>query len=226
MEKTLEGKEKIISLIKKCLAKGDSEKNDSISEVETALAMANKLMLEHNIAMTDIEFSDGKLKEEIEEEVIRKGNLKDQWESVLMVVLEKLCSVSTYYKCGPGYQKITFVGTKEDIEIAKTLFKSLQRKIRIMVKFHMGHKKSYAFGITVALHNKADALLEKNKTVMPENTSALILVKNQGIQDFMKKLNMGQPRLKSKNLNELDVLIGLRDGQSLELETRKEISNG
>jgi hypothetical protein len=50
----MEDKEKIIELIRKCLALGDSSKNNQEGEIANALAAAKRLMDKHNLSMAEV----------------------------------------------------------------------------------------------------------------------------------------------------------------------------
>lgn len=188
--------EKLLLKIKNLfnLAKDNSNRN----EAENALLMAQKLMAQNNIEHVDIEGM-AKPKEVLRENITEIAKLS-WWEKRLGMVIARnfRCEMFTtpYYKKG---STVTFVGLRNDVELAKTVYNFARMAIaRDSASFMKNHNKNK---ITIGSNNSAgvknefitgwiSGLDEKYKQQVDKNGWGLVLVKDPAVQQYMKKIKL------------------------------------
>lgn len=216
-------KSRVISLIRKCLAKGDKTRNNSLEEVEVALAMAQKLMTEHNISLTEVQFNaeDGTLKEGI----VEKGTaLKPvKWRRVVPHVVDILCNTEHFIRTDYDGQKVMFVGLPDDVEMAGVLLEMLLKAIQQLRRGYEGNINDFSYGAAVRLLHRAK---ETKKTeVVPTKTSALMIVKGQEIQKYLAKKELVTLRTTNPRRSASDYHAGYQAGARVPLNRpRRQLS--
>lgn len=132
MEKTT-----LLERIQKLYAKAESAKEiGSLAEAEAFNAKVNKLLIEHNLSMTDINnLSDenGKSDEEIIETerandlIFGENKSNGTWDRLLLQVLAKhnMCDLLWMQRT----QRVSVLGTKTNIEIMSYLYQVLKPKV-------------------------------------------------------------------------------------------------
>lgn len=143
-------REEILSKIQKLLRKADKDKNPSIAEVETALAMAHKLLKKYHLSMSEVlalNAEDGTVSSSIDltEELgaCFKASTVPKWMSLLISAVNQLTQTRTlirYGKPDPGKSygdlKIAFVGDETDVSISIELFNFLRNCVQRMSTTH------------------------------------------------------------------------------------------
>ena len=86
----------IINKIQKLLNLADPPRGGMSGEVETAMAMANNLMLKHNIAMSEVSKSEPEIK--IVDQGAKIQHNPWKWETLLGLVFQPLCDCRMYQK--------------------------------------------------------------------------------------------------------------------------------
>lgn len=186
----------------------------SQGEIDNALAIANQLMLEHNLTRDDIIRTDGKrdysnVKNDIGQCYYMSSN-KRAWEDALsMFVTEFIGTIGCYLKKTtmrkngiaqldkggrPSIRMtIHFYGPQDDIEQAKYIFDELHESIQTMaIVLYGGAVKgdggTYCQGFVSGLR---DANIREVKKLEDSNdqTRALILVANTEKKELFKQAN-------------------------------------
>lgn len=195
----------IVERIRKLLALSTS---DNQHEAELAMKKANDLMAEHQISMTQVEVDnatkDGVVEDRHEVEGLR---MKYIWVVRLGMAAARLYDCEAYNTNRLHGTVVGFIGQKADIEMAKVTFDYLFRswghfvetdlkeakkwadhqwKPAHTMKFKQGHGQGYA----AALLRRANELAaERHKKVSDssETGKALVVLKNQLVNTYMKK---------------------------------------
>lgn len=127
-------KEKIIKKIQHILNK-TTEKGATEEEAQSAMLMAQKLMAKYGLEMTDIEITttDKETKKEIVEGEAT-DSIKLAWwhKSLAKIIADNFRCRHFYYKSYGGYYQVVFFGFKEDVEIAKMVYKFAS----IQIEYH------------------------------------------------------------------------------------------
>lgn len=215
-------KSRIITLIRKCLAKGDASRNNSTAEVETALAMAQKLMAEHNIAMTDVQFNaeTQTLKSGIEEFQYSKP-VVSKWRRTLPHVVNILCNTDHYWQ---NRQHLRFVGMKDDIDMALVIYEELMTAIRrIRNASEWESRSAFSYGMVMNLYHRAKKMNAEQSR--PSNTMALMIVKDKAIGEFLKTKGLRVMRETRTTYRSSDYENGYAAGESVHLG-RKHLAIG
>jgi hypothetical protein len=181
----------IIEKIKKLLALASSS-----NEHEAALAAshAQRLLAEHNLAMTDIEAAHKPHKADKMETSVSKSLPK--W------VRSLSAGVSTAFDCQaihhPATGKMTFIGVGADVQIAAYTFTYLDRTVRKLCRTYMKQyvgstianrhrelmRHSYYLGAVSTINDR----LREQRAQTPVTTGALVPLKEGLIRQAMKEI--------------------------------------
>ena len=175
----------IISKIQKLLNLSDTNRNGSIGEAETALAMAHKLLAKHHLSMSQIMALDESGSDNSEffelqelEASTYVANVLPKWLKNLIETVNIITETRTLLKRSPrsnssyGTLKIVYVGDLVDVTAAKDLFEFFRETVSKLANSHIkkhGNKfklwRSFAEGCSLTLLNRAVILTSKNKEV-------------------------------------------------------------
>jgi hypothetical protein len=169
--------QKIVDRIRACLALGDSEKNSSPEEVETALRMAKLLMAKYSLSMDDIAQDSSGNGITVEGMAERSGAPK--WEYSLCRVCNELFDTRSYIQVGDKRyrKKLMFVGYPADVAISVEVYKLLILELRNMgnkwiaenlseentQKMNLTRKHKYLYGIVITLIRRAKEMATKSQ---------------------------------------------------------------
>ncbi len=124
------------SLLKKIqnLLNTTTENGSTESEAQNAILLAQKLMAKNGLEMADIEANanDTSTKKEIIEGKGTDGVKLAWWHKDLARILADNFRCYFFLRSGPGYSNVVFLGLKEDVEIAKSIFHFAS----IQIEFH------------------------------------------------------------------------------------------
>ncbi len=217
----------IISRIKKCLKLADKAHGATEAEAATALAMARKLMDEHNISMSDVEMQQ-ELSTGVSEVKSDAKAYTSLWEKKLARVMDALFSVRHYYsaeRAGTWTGKkmaIVFLGVGQDPLIAKESFNILSSIVR-----KMGNKRGlsgsdhrdYCLGVVTTLLTRAYDL-KRDSEVKLSACKDLVVVKDQLINTHMAGLKLRLARVGfARHSEHYDA--GRKDGMDIDLNMRR-----
>lgn len=143
--------DKIMSKIKKLKALYEGAKKiGSEGEAQAAAAVLNKLLLQYNLSIDEVDLND-KPKDPIGHEVISGFEYKSiggEWENRLTSVLcrHNLCSCYVY---GSSYKRLLIVGTRENLEMVKWMLAMLkERYVAFSKAAYKEYKESYDYRYT------------------------------------------------------------------------------
>jgi hypothetical protein len=221
-------RQEILDKIKKLFALGDSSRNPNEGEVKTALAMAQKLMTENNLSLSEIDFEE-KNKERIAEE---KTNMKQTisfWERKLAYMVAVLFDCEAIIN--NGYYRSRgwiFLGIEEEAKLAKECYEYLNNNLRLLANFMSKHKLQFYEGITDRLQERIN---EEIRLRTPKETSkctAIICLKNKLIETYKEtKMKLTNEPYKRPiiDMNSEDYTKGYIAGGSLDLQNKPKTEN-
>jgi len=124
--------EKLLDKIKKLITLAN-DAGATEAEADTAMSMANRLLLMHNLTMADVKLKpDAKFERKDGAIIIGEGHHEGSWEDALMAVLCQfnMCSSIIHRTKGLRRAGITIIGAKANVEIVLYLFDSARNMYR------------------------------------------------------------------------------------------------
>lgn len=218
---------KAIDRIQKLLAL--SNNNPSEAEATAALLSAQKLMLEHDIDLKDVEGNNVAADEVIEMVGAASRRLSD-WKVRLAVVIANNFRCECYIRStNPKYsnnserisyeRQVIFVGQTTDVEICTLVYQKalefsdlycnwflLQEKLKLQRKLTRSESKNigntWRIGFAMGLKQKFDEQVAKNDW-------AMVLVTPEAVVRYMKDTHgkMGKRQSSRQNIHREDALI-------------------
>ena len=207
MEHTKEQMDAIMSKIKKLKAHYESAmKIGSENEAAVAAAFINKLLLQYNLTMEEVDLNE-RPEDPINHEIISGFEYKSiggEWENRLTNVLCKhnLCRAYVY---GSSYKRLLIVGKHENMELVKWLLAMLKERYVAFSK--IAYKKykesadycytrysrdrfqrSYLLGCAEGLDEKLTAEREREKkedTVFAAQVNALVVQSDSALKAYV-----------------------------------------
>lgn len=190
-----EKKRDMIDKIQKLLALGTSP---NPHEAELAQAKAAKLMAEYAIDFKELRSE--KKPVELYIRINVEGSTESerilQWESFLAGAVAKCfdaCIVNTRnYDLSAGEVRwnIAFLGTKSDLELAIFFFKYLRRTVGRAAENAcrlVEDQKTFALSMCIVLQERLLELYQRVQEILPSDCRALVVVKNQEVDEFKHK---------------------------------------
>ena len=207
--------DRIYEKIKKLLALANSSNEH---EARSAAAMANKMMVAHNITMQEV-----KTDRNYEESVIEESSKRSQESKFIMNLMQRYFFVETYCERSRKTKttKTVFVGTPENVEIASYIydfligaFRSSWEVFKKENNLKASSKQSYYFGLWKGLGEQFEAA----KTEV-ETETGLVVVKDSEIQKWMKSqgTNVTQRSAKVATRDQGSVEAGREAGRNMEI---------
>jgi len=225
---------KLEALMKRTRENGASE-----AEVESAMAVARKLMDEHNVAMEEVlgrQVAGGQATIEVTEEEVRSTTTVRIFERYLMDVVCGICDVKWFQRVDrQKFGKTTklthyfFYGMKQDVFAAKLLFLELLITVRVMAVAKIGsgggklqmRRNTYCDGFCAGLSCKASQLKEQSRRDTPTTGTSLVLRKDVAIQryaeDVLHLQEVAVRPIQKERLMSHEFNMGWRDGAEYEL---------
>ena len=157
--------EKIIEKIKNLVEL--AQDNPSDEEGQTALLMAQKLMLKHDVSLSQVELHQTENKFETGEAVGRSASVLRWWEKDMSVV------ISTNFRCYVIQERdritktshIMFFGEKQDAEMAAKVYDAalmyLRYRIERLPDKSPAYKNSYIRGFILSLSDRFKKQVEE-----------------------------------------------------------------
>lgn len=214
---------KIMKRIQKLLSLGAN--NDQVHEANNAMKKAAQLAEEHGLALSDVDI-DGNVTNIKEDAVDLVHNRYNAWAYPLASVVascfdcEPIISKSRYGNLG----RMKFIGTPTDLEMTIWYYKLIRLKtIRgASTKFDLvADQKMYGRGVLAIMQTRLTEMFKKEQEkIRTPETTALVLVKNEAVQEEMDRL---YPKLKKhKTSYKMSGSVeayreGMSDGQKMGL---------
>ena len=208
-----------IDKIRKLLALGQSQNEN---EARQAIALATKLMLENNLAQSDLVE-----RQYIEKHDIDAGIKFPVYKTKILAVLDEYYNV-THIMCRrmdfDTYKRkthINLLGSPENVEIAEYLYKylcdlfpKLWKEYKLANNAPTKFKLSFYEGLIRGLRITLSA---SKKSV--EQEQGLIIVKDAGIENFLrnKYSNLKTKTLKSQLRSASTMTAGIQQGKKISL---------
>lgn len=219
MEKT-----DVLRKIKKLMKVADPKNGASSGEIENALAMLDKLMRENNIRAAEVSTNDEEIQID-ETEGVRVNNART-WQRFLISAISKLCECQAAMKGrrGERWRSFSFIGTPQDIEIARELFVDFMHQIEYNARISFRDpvdQRSYCDGYAHALLYRA-TLIVKAREANPGTAMIFVGRKALAIKKSLDDKGVEKARGASMSAHQTKAfLAGQRDGQQADLSTEK-----
>lgn len=213
--------EKVVDKIRKVLALSSNNPNEE--EAARALQKANKLLLEHNLGMTDIE-TEVNLNDVVEEVVEEAGRVMN-WKKILLSNLAKLnnCTALSDHAISFRGTAYKLIGKKCNIEITLSMYDYLLKTLERKMKGNpfIGNKNSYRLGFATAIGIKIKEIIANRNTTLSSSCTALVVQEKAVVNDYMKN---NYPNMQSAIINNKvdsrSYLFGKNDGESTSLNSQ------
>jgi hypothetical protein len=228
---------KILETLRKLLALGGKDSGATIHEAEAAMSRAKKIMLEHDLNMSDLEVTELKndeVGENSESYTSIQGFFK--WERTLWRAVDSLFSVAHYTneKYIPYEERrdrssqyhttrfhLHFYGSRGDAVLAAEVTKILRATVIRMGNQQSLDKTSYRQGLCMALLHRAEAMEEKETELTAqqvEKCHGLMVIKDKLIENMHNKLGLVSSRARQgKRYNNDAYSNGYTDGKAVNL---------
>lgn len=200
----------------------DNSRNPSAHEAAAAMEMANKMMQQYNISLSEIQLEEMKAEKGVEGEGIRKSKFK-KWERTLSAVVSDFFCCGSYTKFywdkekRSYFQRVVFYGAKDDVYMCEQTFSVLRKTIVRMSSengYESSQKKSYCWGVVRALHDKVE---QGNKNSDPKCKDVMV-IKNQVATKYEEEnLDLKAPRKSKVNIDDFAYFHGMKDGRNVSL---------
>ena len=214
--------EKIIDKIKKLLALSTSS-----NEHEAALAMknANRLLMEHNLSMSDVTEVD--LGNIVENEVL-SPQMITPWKLTLLNTVMRLnnCQIilNSHGVYGKGGKRsVVAIGKEHNIMVSVAMYEYLLTTLKRMAKqAGLSNSRMFEDGFTHAVCEKInDIITERNKKQNEFDTqcTALVVVESAAVQKFIKEKhsNLETKNMRTSITDRQNYAKGHMAGQSVSL---------
>ena len=195
-------------------------RNANDAEGEASILLAQKLMIKHNVSLSDVELFENQ--SEINSSSVQFGRLL-WWQRVLAA------NLASQFRCKSvlsGTNKVIFYGMNDDAQIASEVYEGAVMHIKYrrskMTYATKAEKTSYIKGFICGL---IDRLEEQRMSLVSESTELMVLVP-QEVNDHVQKITNGC-RSKISYPDDLDIehyVKGMQDGSNSEIVTSRIIS--
>lgn len=206
MSNTDKVREKIAALLKKTKSNGCSE-----AEAEAAMAIANKLMAEHGVSITDIK-ENKQASRDFSRRHVNKGskNLSLIDKCVAPAIAQytdtKVWSQKEFdgFKMGkkkmkPKYiSNVTFYGYSVDVELAEYIYKICDaavetewKKFSVTVPAGFRAKARLSFQVGMAIRLRDRLVNMKSENIKQTNGKELVVLKRQLVESSFKEQSSG-----------------------------------
>ncbi len=197
--------EGVLRKIQKALAL--AKDNSSVHESQTALLLAQKLMLQHGISAADIESKHAQSKE-ISHSNVTKFGRTPWWKRQLGFIIAQNFRCTMYIKREGTRNRVMFLGLKEDVEIAIQVYqyaevflqhhaqeycRSIKSRIKTRTVYNR-YRNKFMMGYLAGLYSKFQEQVKQNDW-------GLVLVKDEVVLAEEERLNLVPRKLKTPTLS-------------------------
>ena len=218
-------RDNILMKIQRLLALANGDANEH--EAASAAAKAQKLMLEYDLCIADLDdisVADTDIKEEVVHETGRLAN----WRLDLLIGVARAFNCRTLISSGYRLRSLRLVGTQADVSVARTTYDYLTGAVDRLAKANvkgMGRSfiTSYKLGMVgTIIHRLKEQARENAAEVEKTATSAgteLVLVKNAALKEHMSQYT-GTYRAPQSGVNSSGYNQGRHDGGGVSLNSQ------
>jgi hypothetical protein len=157
-------------------------------EQEAANTMAAKLMAKWAVDFTDLRGMDAKSNVFEKHKIDPLDCVYCDWEATLANAIGTAFDVRVINARQPVWY-LNFLGTKTDLEIAIFFYRHLRRTVCRKSETEFKRKadqETYAFGMVRTIASRLTDLYKRRQEVMESDCRAMVIVKQDGLQDFVK----------------------------------------
>jgi hypothetical protein len=212
--------------VKRALALAKDNPNDN--EGQTALAMAQRLMIKHDISMSEVSL------ESLNEKKTKKVKATDHkriswWERRLAGIITDNFRCYYWWNTWERKSVITFMGLEKDVELAKEVYNLAVEAVKYYSKRFIKendlsgnatmtrqYKNDYIAGFLSGLKEKFNEQIKENEEW------GLIIQKDQLVVDTFEKIELRTERIKQPDLvSSFAMSQGYQDGKTIDHTRRK-----
>lgn len=213
-------KEQVIEKIQKLLRLANSQNEN---EAQSAMLMAQKLMAQYKIELSQVE--DAEIDHNVVEEEADKKAHSTAWKRQLALLIAKNFQCETYVVGYRSY-KTVFIGKQDNVKICKQVYETAIRFIdfnfgiywrttgkyklprdakwlgwtELPVSYSIAQKSSYAMGFIYRLKGR----FEEQKVKADKEGWGLVLVKDPDVVEYKLNLNLSKSNFTSANTEDSD----------------------
>ena len=180
-----EDQNRIIEKVLKLMELAKEETNSHSAERESAQKMAAKLMEQYSLDFADLRT--GKPKNGIFQQFdLGMGEDVVDWLGSLANGIAKAFDVKIVQRSNPW--TLMYCGTKTDIDISIYFFRYLRRSVSMQSSRAFTKKadqKTFAFGMVKVIAERMKGLYEKRNELFSSDSRALMVVKQDGLDEFV-----------------------------------------
>lgn len=215
---TAEKREKVLDKVRKMLALAGN--NPSEEEAQSAMLLAQKLMVKHNLTMDDVEVPNEE--KEVTEETVTGFTRTPWWYKSLGSIIAGNFKCECFYRNRNGQSSVRFLGLAEDVQIAKEIYKYAfdsinyhARKYVRRVRDNGGNTKGVRNDFVVGYLEGLKAKFEEQKEANKEDWG-LVLVLDPAVQDVLDnmKFTKSKPSRATRQGNAEAYSSGYKHGNS------------
>lgn len=213
---------KIEKKIKKLLGLAESSNEH---EAAAAAARAHKIALKHGLSLSQIK-DDSEDQSDVISQVFHKSGRMATWKSQLAFGVSKVFNCSLFVSKSYRMSALTLVGAQHDIASARVTIEYLFEVVeRLTRKNAYGQgaavSNGYRFGLIARLIKRLQAQAEANKAEVENEqgggVTALVLRKDQKVQDFLDNLNLKKGQQSKARLDSSAYQRGTNDADKVSL---------
>ena len=213
-------KEQVIEKIQKLLRLANSQNEN---EAQSAMLMAQKLMAQYKIELSQVE--DAEIDHNVVEEEADKKAHSTAWKRQLALLIAQSFQCETYVVGYRSY-KTVFIGKQANVKICKQVYEAAIRFIdfnfgiywrttgkyklprdakwlgwtELPVSYSIAQKSSYAMGFIHRLKGR----FEEQKVKADKEGWGLVLVKDPDVVEYKLNLNLSKSNFTSANTEDSD----------------------
>lgn len=224
--KNQEERKKILDRIKKILAVANGSSFEA--EADTAMKMAQSYMRQYGLSMTDVELNE-ELASEIVHDILNDSKLKTEtWSRMLAGAVAHIFDCQFVLVRQRPKDRLSFIGYKQDIEMAKLVLDSLYLSIRLASRSIYPNDRSLRtdFRMGAGTRILERAIEEKKKDRKESDRYALIVVeKSNRVKTWTEEnLNVSRSPIKNRRMNVNAYDRGRSHANNLDLSNRAKVS--
>lgn len=226
-------REKLLNKIEGLLKLADADRNPSEEEAATAMRMARRLMLQHEVEMADLK---------LDEEAQKDWDFSDdsyemkafaRWHHTLIHAIAHVTGTRwSYLKQGRSSARLRFYGADGDPQMATKMLAAFLAIIRNRGKMIYPGKKggynSYCHGYASILMERAREEFTDEETQGQAECFALVVQrKDTWLSKEMERFNFNAGRRSRGRINDVDAYMrGQYDGRRHAFGVRDEVEKG
>lgn len=228
--------DKLLKRIKALLNKANC-KSVTPEEGQAFMEKAQQMMTQHGLEMADLPADDPGRKIEVNEEEVQLNRRRREHDRAVARILIKCLGIYILHGTNRGYYRISYIGTPEDVALAKELqpllaatmsrgFLQWQRDNGI-TKWSSNEARAYYHGLANGYINASEEgkrlAMEHASKEQKENLGLILVEKAQLVQAFVDKMETRTLKPEKIDSSTGAARAGYLKGASLELVPKKKL---